>query len=149
MEKVQVGDTVKVAYIGTLSDGTQFDNSPEDEDLEITIGNHQVIPGLEQALIDMQVDEKKTVTIPADEAYGRYNEENILVINRNKLSQDIEPQVGLRLEAQNQDGDIIIVTIISMNDETITLDTNHLLAGHDLTFEITLREIIKKEKVPH
>jgi len=137
------GDTVKVHYTGTLDDGTTFDSSLEREPLEFTLGAGQVIPGFEEAVIGMQVGQSKTVTIPSEEAYGPYTEERVMVVERDQLPEDLEPEVGQRLQTQGADGRIIVVVVTEVTETTITVDANHPLAGKDLTFEIELVEIVK------
>ena len=135
------GDTVKVHYTGSLEDGTVFDTSLEREPLEFTLGQGQLIPGFEQAVIGMKIGESKTVTIPAEQAYGPYNNELISVIDRDNLAEGLDPEVGQQLQTQQPDGQTIIVTVIEVSETSITVDANHPLAGKDLTFEIELIEI--------
>jgi peptidylprolyl isomerase len=139
--QAKVGDTVKVHYTGSLEDGTVFDTSLEREPLEFTLGQGQLIQGFEQAVIGMKIGEYKTVTIPAEQAYGPYNNELISVIDRDNLSEGLDPEVGQQLQAQQPDGQTIIVTVIEVTETSITVDANHPLAGKDLTFEIELIEI--------
>ena len=143
MSKAQLGDTVKVMYIGSLDDGTVFDQSKEDAPIQFTLGQQQLIPGFELAVIDMEIGETKKVTIPAQEAYGEHQEESVVEVTRSRLPDNLEPQIGQRLEVQDKDGNPLIVTISNLTDSTVTLDANHPLAGKDLTFEITLTEIVK------
>ena len=134
-------DTVKVHYTGSLEDGTVFDTSLEREPLESTLGQGQLIPGFEQAVIGMKVGESKTVTIPAEQAYGQYNNELISIMDRDNLFEGLDPEVGQQLQAQQPDGQTIIVTVTEVSETSITVDANHPLAGKDLTFEIELIEI--------
>lgn len=134
-------DTVKVHYTGTLDDGTVFDTSVEREPLEFTLGEGMLIPGFEEAVKGMQVGQSKTVTIPAEEAYGPHLDDLILVIERNQLPEELDPEVGQILEATQEDGRIGVVTVTDVSETTITVDANHPLAGKDLTFEIELVEI--------
>ena len=135
------GNTVKVHYTGKLDDGTIFDTSVEREPLEFTIGAGQMIPGFEGAVRGMQVGQVKTVTIPAEEAYGPHNEDMVLVVERDKLPENMNPVVGQRLEKQQENGNMAVLVVIDFSDTTITLDANHHLAGKALTFEIELLEI--------
>jgi FKBP-type peptidyl-prolyl cis-trans isomerase 2 len=128
------GDTVKVHYTGTLSNGTTFDSSAGREPLEFTLGEGQVIPGFEDAVLGMAVGEEKTVTIPVDQAYGSYDEDLILVVPREMVPDEIAV-VGISLYQPRG-------TIISVDDEVVMIDQNHPLAGEDLTFTITLVEIL-------
>ncbi len=134
------GDTVKVHYTGKLEDGTVFDSSIEREPLQFTIGEGQLIPGFEQAVVGMSPGESKTVEIPADEAYP-YREEMVLVVDRDQLPEDLQPEVGQQLQMRQPDGQTILVKVIDVSELSVTLDANHPLAGKDLTFDIQLVEI--------
>ncbi len=135
------GDTVKVHYTGTLEDGTVFDTSLEREPLEFTLGAGKMIPGFEEAVKGMQIGQSKTVTIPADKAYGPHRDERILLIEREQLPEDLNPEVGQRLQMQQTVGPTIPVIVIEVTETAIVVDANHPLAGKDLTFEIELLEI--------
>lgn len=135
------GDVVQVDYTGKLADGTVFDSSVERGPLEFTLGAGQVIPGFEKAVLGMKVGEQKTVTIPADEAYGPYRDEQVVELPREKLPSDVTPEVGQQLVMRQPDGSEIVVVITELSDETVTIDANHPLAGKDLTFEIELVKI--------
>ena len=139
--QAKVGDTVQVDYTGKLADGTVFDSSAGRGPLEFTVGSGQVISGFEKAVLGMKVGEKKTVTIPADEAYGPRRDEQIVELPREKLPSDMTPEVGQQLVVRQSDGSEIIVVITEVSDETVTIDANHPLAGKDLTFEIELVKI--------
>ena len=135
------GDTVRVHYTGTLADGTVFDTSREREPLEFTVGSGNIIPGFEEATRDMQVGQVKTVTIPAEKAYGPHSDEMVMVVLRDQLPDDLNPAIGQQLQMQSPDGRIAAVVVSDVSETTITLDANHPLAGQDLTFEIELVEI--------
>ncbi|MFC1902386.1 peptidylprolyl isomerase [Chloroflexota bacterium] len=135
------GNTVKVHYTGKLDDGTIFDSSVEREPLEFTIGTGQIISGFEGTVRGMQVGQVKTITIPAEEAYGPHNEDMVFVVERDKLPENLNPVVGERLEKRLENGNTAVLVVIDFSDTTITLDANHPLAGKTLTFEIELLEI--------
>jgi peptidylprolyl isomerase len=142
MSQAKMGDTVKVHYTGTLDDGAVFDTSAEREPLEFTIGSGQVIPGFDIALIDMLPGESKVLTIPAEEAYGERSEELVAEIERERLPEGLELEIGQQLQLGLADGQEAVVMIVDLSDTTVTLDANHPLAGLDLTFEIELVEIV-------
>ncbi len=142
MSKVKEGDTIKVSYIGTLQDGTVFDQTEGDKYLEFTIGNQQRIPGFEQAVIDMEAGETKTVTIQPEDAYGEYSDEEIVEVTRSRLPDNVVPEIGQRLEAQNRHGEPVVVTIKDLTKNTVVFDANHPLAGKELTFEVFVKEIV-------
>jgi peptidylprolyl isomerase len=139
--RVKNGDIVKVHYTGTLEDGTVFDTSREREPLEFTLGEGSLIEGFEQAVIGMQVGQSKTVTIPAEKAYGPHRDELVFVLGRNQLPGDLDPKVGQQLQAKQPEGQTITGTIIDVSEMSITVNANHPLAGKDLTFEIELMDI--------
>jgi len=135
------GNTVKVHYTGRLEDGTVFDSSEGREPLEVTLGSGSVIPGFEKGLLGMKVDEKKTITIPAEEAYGLHREELTMQVPKTDFPDEITPEVGLQLDMEREDGQNIPVTIVNIENESVTLDANHPLAGKALIFDLTLVEV--------
>ncbi len=142
MVQVKAGDTVKVHYSGFLDDGTIFDSSLEREPFEFTLGQGMVIPGFENAVVGMDVGDTKTVNIPTDQAYGPYRDELLVAVERSEVPPDIEPDVGVELQIRTPEGTVTNVTITEMDENSITLDANHPLAGQDLIFEIKLVEIV-------
>lgn len=141
MTEVKSGDTVRIHYTGTLSDGTQFDSSAGRDPLQFTVGSGQVIPGFDVAVTGMTVGEKKTVTIPADQAYGPHDPRGLQVIPRENIPADIPLDLGNQLQVSTPTGQTMIVTVAKVTDEEVTLDANHRLAGQDLTFALELVEI--------
>ncbi len=141
MAEAKNGDRVQVHYTGRLDDGTVFDSSAGRETLPFTVGEGQVIPGFEQAVIGMTPGESKTVHIPADEAYGPRHPEMMLEVDRSEFPADMAPEIGQQLGVQQPDGQVVPVLIAAVNDHTVTLDANHPLAGEALTFDIQLVQI--------
>jgi len=138
MSQAKSGDTVRIHYTGTLADGTQFDSSKEREPLEFELGSGQVIAGFDKAVTGMAVGESKSVTIPPEDGYGQRNEEMVHEVPKTALPDDLEPVEGMGLQARGQDGHVFRLTVVSIGDETITVDANHPLAGRDLNFDIEL-----------
>lgn len=138
---VKQNDTVKVHYTGTLSNGQVFDTSEGKEPLEFTLGQGQLIPGFENGVIGMEVEESKTVNIPFGEAYGERVPELIQEVPKAQLPEEIKPEVGMQLMSQTPDGRQTPLVITEVKEETITVDANHPLAGQDLTFDITVVSI--------
>ncbi len=138
---IESGKTVKIHYKGTLEDGTVFDSSEGRDPLAFDIGAEQVIPGFEAAVVAMDTGETTTVTIPCGEAYGETRDEMVGQIPRASLPDDLEPEVGMMLQMDSPDG-AMPVQVVQVEDDTVTLDGNHPLAGKDLTFELTLVEIV-------
>jgi peptidylprolyl isomerase len=138
MAEVKAGDTVQLHYTGTLIDGTTFDSSDGRDPLQFEVGSGQIIPGLDVAIPGMKVGDKKVVKIEADDAYGQVNPDMRQAVPRDGIPADIPLEVGLQLQMQTPDGQAMPVTVIDVDEATVTLDANHPLAGKDLTFDIEL-----------
>jgi len=138
---IKVGDKIKLHYEGSFEDGSIFDSSLEKEPLKVTAGNGEVIKGFDDALIGMEVKQKKKVYINSDNAYGPIQKELIVEIARNKLPEDMNLAIGQQLQIPIEDGNNIVVTIKEISDENILLDGNHPLAGRNLIFNIEIIEI--------
>ena len=141
MSEAKQGDTVKVHYTGKLENGMVFDTSTEREPLQFTIGEGQIIRGFEDAVVGMNPGDSTTTTVPADSAYGPYREDLVMSVERSRLPEDMEPEVGQQLQGQQEDGEDIVFTVTETTAENVTLDANHPLAGQDLIFDIQLVEI--------
>jgi len=141
MTSAKAGDTVRIHYTGTLSDGTTFDSSEGRDPLEFTVGSGDIIPGLDKAMPGMQVGETKTVTVPCDEAYGPVNPEAMQTVERAQIPEHIPLDPGTALQVQDQTGRAMAVTVAEVTEEKVVLDANHPLAGKDLTFNVELVEI--------
>ncbi len=141
MSTVKEKDTVRVHYTGKLEDGQVFDSSLEREPLEITLGQGMLIPGFEKGLVDMKVNEKKTVNVPKEEAYGDVQKELFQEVSKENLPEEIKPEVGMGLMAKNPDGSERQLRVAEVKEDSIVVDANHPLAGKDLTFELEVVEI--------
>lgn len=139
---MKVGQRVRVHYTGTLDDGTVFDSSLERDPLEFRAGAGMMIPGFDRAVLEMELGEKKTVKIPAAQAYGEHNEDKVIRITRKNLQGTNDIPVGMQVMISGPDNTPLPGTIIDVDDEFVTVDFNHRLAGKDLTFEIELVEIL-------
>jgi peptidylprolyl isomerase len=138
MSQAKSGDTVKIHYTGTLDDGTQFDSSKDRDPLEFEVGSGQVIPGFDKAVEGMSVGDEKSVNIASDDAYGPHHAQMVQEVPKSALPQGLEPETGMGLQAQGQDGQPINLLVTEVNENSITVDANHPLAGKDLNFDIEL-----------
>jgi len=143
MSQSKFGDTVKVHYTGKLENGEVFDSSKDGQPLEFTIGKGDVTPGFEKGVIGIEVGRTKTITVPPEEAYGQRSEELIMDVEKTFLPEHTKPAIGQQLQIQQRDGDPINVTIADMNEDTVTLDANHPLAGKTLIFNMGVRLILR------
>lgn len=142
MSQVQANDKVRVHYTGKLEDGKVFDSSLEREPLEVQLGEGKLIPGFEAGLVDMAVNEKKTIQIPAAQAYGESNPDLVQEVPKGQLPPDIKPEVGMGLVSRTPEGREIQLVVADVKDDTIVVDANHPLAGKDLTFEVEVIDIL-------
>jgi FKBP-type peptidyl-prolyl cis-trans isomerase 2 len=142
MVQVKSGDKINVHYTGKLTDGTLFDSSVGREPLEFEVGSGMVIKGFDVGVTGMSVGEKKTVHIPAAEAYGDMDPNYLAVFNKAEIPSDIPYEVGMQLNMhQDGSGQVMPVVVVEVTDTTITLDANHPLAGKDLIFDLELVSI--------
>jgi len=141
MTQAKDGSTVQVNYTGKLKDGTVFDTSYDRAPIKFTLGKGQLIAGFEKAVVGMKAGDKKTVEIPAAEAYGQHEKNAVVEVERKVLPPNLDVQVGQRLELTQEDDSTVLVTVTAATDNTITLDANHPLAGKDLTFDIELMAV--------
>ena len=143
MSQVKENSTLKVNYTGKLSDGQIFDTSEGKEPIEFTLGEGRLIPGFEKGLIDMKLNEKKTITIVKEEAYGEVNQDLIQEVKKTELPQDMAPEVGMGLVSKSPDGREMNLMVVEVKEESIVIDGNHPLAGKDLIFDLEVVEITK------
>lgn len=137
-EKNQV---VQFHYTVRNSKDEVVDDSRGGEPLAILAGNGQILPKLEEALQEMQLNEKKSVFLAAADAYGEHSDDAIQVASRDNFPKDAKLEVGMEFMASMQDGQNMPFTISKIEGEQITVDFNHPLAGEDLTFDVELTEI--------
>jgi FKBP-type peptidyl-prolyl cis-trans isomerase SlyD len=137
-----VNDDVVVSLDYTLTvDGQVVDSTEGDEPLQFLQGHQNIIPGLERELTGMHVGESKTVSVPAVEAYGEIDPDNIVDVPRSEFPQEIPLETGIELEVKNADGEVLTATIADVDTESVKLDFNHPLAGKELTFNVTVVEL--------
>jgi len=143
MAEARMNDKVKVHYKGSLQDGTVFDSSEERQPLEFVIGHGTVIPGFEKGVIGMCEGDTKVISIEAEDAYGAYRDDLVGVIDRSRIPDDIDLEIGMVLQVRSPEGGVTNVTVSRITDTNVTLDLNHPLAGKELLFEVRLLEVLQ------
>lgn len=143
MEGIREGDRVQVHYTGKLQSGEVFDSSQGREPLDLTIGEGKIIPGFEQALLGMQTGDKKSFDLTPDQAFGERKDELVHVIQKEQIPSDIKLEVGMQLALEGQQKEPIPAQVVDISESTVTLDTNHPLAGKDINFEVDVVEITR------
>jgi peptidylprolyl isomerase len=141
MQKVEPGNFVKVTYKGTLEDGQVFDSNKGDSPLELEVGKGDVIKGFEEGLLGMARNETKTFTVEPENGYGVRDERLLRDFQRSELPDNFNPDKGQIISLQTAEGEKIPATVENTDDEKITIDLNHPLAGIPLTFEVEVHEI--------
>jgi FKBP-type peptidyl-prolyl cis-trans isomerase 2 len=144
MQQVQLNVKVTLSFTGKLENGTIFQTATESEPLIITIGNHDIPPTLEQALIGMSIGEQKLVRLEPDEGYGIRRKDLLQTLSKDTFKNRLDPQVGMVLSLRvEKDGQAhqVPATVVEANDNTIVVDYNHPLAGHNLLYDIKVLAI--------
>ncbi len=142
MAQVKAGDVIRVHYTGTLVSGEQFDSSAGREPLEFTVGAGQMIKGFDTAMPGMAIGEKKTINIPAADAYGEVNEDAIIQFPKEQVPTDMLLQTGMQLTLSDPNGNPVPVVVVEVQEAIVILDANHFLAGKELIFDVELVEIV-------
>jgi len=142
MAQAKEGDTVRVHYTVKLGDGTVVGSTTNHDPLQFTIGEGQILPSFEQAVVGMNPGESKTIEVPADRAFGPHLDEMVVRLDRSQLPANFDPHVGEEVHFRQWDGQIVTAIVIETTDLSITIDANHPLAGKDLTFDIQFVEVI-------
>ncbi len=144
-DMVQKGDRVRVLYVGRKEDGSIFDSTPQDKPIEFTVGNREILSGIDVAVEGMNVGERRIFTIMPDNAFGIRREDFTQVVPRTALPAEIEVSEGKIISVKTQKGFQFQAVISQYDQETVTLDLNHPLAGHTLTFEIQVLGKVKPQ----
>lgn len=136
------GRAVQVHYKGTFEDGTTFDSSYErGEPISFTVGAGEMIPGFDSAVSGMKTGETKNISLTPDQAYGDHNPEGIQVVNKEHFPEGFKFEQGVVIEGQVGSQPVRGV-INTIEDQTVTVDFNHPMAGKDLNFEIELVKVV-------
>lgn len=141
-DKVKKGDTIRVHYTGKLEDGQEFDSSLKRDPLQFEVGTGSMIKGFENAVLDLRPGDKKTVTIVPEEAYGERDENLLIKMPKKSVPEGVTPEVGMRLQIANKQGQAVPVVVTEVLDDSLRLDANHPLAGKTLVFDIEVVEIL-------
>tara|TARA_R110000824_G_scaffold57118_1_gene155640 strand:+ start:56 stop:490 length:435 start_codon:yes stop_codon:yes gene_type:complete len=144
MTKLEKGNKVKVHYVGTLKDGTEFDNSRKREQLlEFAIDDGNLLKGFNDTVRNLQVGESTEISLEAKDAYGEYIDEAVITVKKDDFPKDFKFEINGFIQGQDQMGRPVQGQIVKLEEESINIDLNHPLAGEDLNFDIELVEIVK------
>ena len=143
--KVGKDKVVLMHYTLKNDAGDVIDSSDGGDPLPFLQGHGNIIPGLESALEGSKVGDKLDVSIKPEEAYGERMKDAIQEIPSSALQGVDEVKVGMQLQSQDQDGNAFLVTVTKIEDDKITVDANHPLAGETLNFSVSIESIRKAE----
>ena len=139
---IKVEDNLVVTLDYTLMvEDEVMESTADGEPIQFIQGMGQIIPGLENALYGLQIGDKKTILIQPDDAYGEYDPESTEIVKKEEFSEEVPLDVGTFLDLSDDDGEVLSAQIIEEDEDTITLDFNHPLAGKALTFDITVTDL--------
>jgi peptidylprolyl isomerase len=147
MQQAKDGDKVKVHYHGRLRSGETFDSSQGRDPLEFTVGAGQMIKGFDEGVKGMQVGDKKTVEISADDAYGQREAGNLIEFPKDQFPPNMNPEAGMQLMLSNDQGQQFPVVVVEVKESSVVLDANHPLAGQDLIFDIEMMDIQSQSRI--
>jgi peptidylprolyl isomerase len=141
MAQAKTGNHVRVNFTGKLDDGTVFASTMNDEPIEFTLGENEVLPAIEEAVEGMEPGETKSVRITAEDAFGMRREDLVQEIPKASLPDDMDIEVGQQLWVDELDEEPIAVSVVDISDSTVTIDANHPLAGEDLIFDLEVVDV--------
>jgi len=139
---IKKGDIIKVEYEGKLEDGTIFDSTELNEGipLKFEVGAGQLIPGFDNAVVGKESGDEFDIMLHPTDAYGEIDPVLAQTISRDDFPEEIEPEPGMMLRVNAPNGAYSIAWIKDVDDEFVTIDMNHPLAGKILNFKIKILE---------
>tara|TARA_R110001583_G_scaffold37393_8_gene121869 strand:- start:331 stop:765 length:435 start_codon:yes stop_codon:yes gene_type:complete len=144
MTKLKTGDKVKVHYVGTIKEGQVFDSSRDkDQPIEFSIDDGKLLKGFNDAVKELEVGGKKTISLTSEEAYGKYIDEAVITVPKSEFPEGMKYELNGFIQGQDNEGRPVQGQVVKIEEGSINLDMNHPLAGEDLNFEIELVEVVK------
>lgn len=139
--KIEKNRVISIDYIMEDEDGQTLENTIESGPGEFLVGHSQLMPAIEEALVEKEMGDEVTVDLAPDQAFGEKREELIEKVDRSKFSKDMQFEVGHQFEVPGSDGHPEAIRVVDLNDSEVTFDRNHPLAGKSLKFSVTVREV--------
>ena len=141
MREARMGDRVKIHFTGKLPDGTVVESSREHRPIEFTIGDREVMSGLEDLVRGMRSGEVRRANLPPDRAHGKHRNDLLLAVERERFPSHVDPYTGQQLQMKRGERPATVVTVVATTGDMVLLDTNHPLAGKELMVEVELLDI--------
>ncbi len=139
-----------IEYTVKSAEGQMIDTSEGTEPLAFLCGFHNIVPGLENALMGKVVGDQLNVAISPDDAYGHYNEEFVKEVPLTAFQGVDKVEAGMQFHAESPNGPQLI-TVTKVENDMVTVDGNHPLAGIELHFDVTIKEVreASEEEIAH
>ncbi|MBS3750945.1 MAG: peptidylprolyl isomerase [Anaerolineales bacterium] len=149
-KEVQEDMVVSLDYT-LIVDDDEVESTQDGNPIQFIQGHGQIIPGLEEALSGMEVDSTKTIHVKSEDAYGESDPDARQKVKKEEFSEDVPLDVGTFLDLRDADDNVLSAQIVEKDEETVTLDFNHPLAGKDLVFEVTIADLrpATEEEIEH
>jgi len=139
--KIEKDKVISIDYIMEDEDGQTLENTIESGPGEFLVGHSQLMPAIEEALVEKEMGDEVTVDLAPEQAFGEKRTELIEKVDRSKFSKDMQFEIGHQFEVPGPDGHPEAIRVVDLNDSQITFDRNHPLAGKSLKFSVTVREV--------
>jgi peptidylprolyl isomerase len=149
MRTADIGDRVRIHFTGRLKDGTVVGCSLDEEPLEFTLGDREVLRGLEDLVVGMRAGERRSAVLPPDLAHGRHTNDKLLMVERERFPSHVDPYTGQKLKMRRAGKQATVVRVVATTADNVLLDTNHPLAGKDLEVEVELLDIIEEHSAAY
>lgn len=139
--KIDKTSFVTIDYLINLGEGETYPPDGQPEEISFCMGWGAMPPGLEEALMGMEVNNQKVINLSANQAYGELDQELLLEVPRSDFAADVELRPGLVFETENENGHPVFFIVQEVRPETVLIDFNHPLAGKDLEVSFTIRKV--------
>jgi peptidylprolyl isomerase len=144
MKNIKEGDTVQILCEAKLETGELCYKNDAENPIQIVVGDDNFFPVIEKALQEMTEGESRVLTLEAEDAFGPHMDDLIIKVPRSVFKQEVTLDVGSRIKIDAPTGKSFIGTIIALDEQTITLDLNHLLAGKRLVVKVTVISVAEQ-----
>jgi peptidylprolyl isomerase len=143
MKNIKEGDTVQLVYEAKLESGELCYTNDAQHPYELVVGEGKFFPRIEEALHAMTEGQTKVITLEAEDAFGPHIDELIIKVPKSVFTSEVTLEIGSKIKIDVPTGKSFIGTIIAMDEQTLTLDMNHLLAGKRLVVTVTVVSIVE------
>ena len=138
---VSEGTRVFVNFSLSLEDGSEIDSNFAGNAVDFVIGDGSLLPGFEHLLFGMCPGDRKIFTVKPEDAFGMPNDNNVQEMERGQFDDDVELEIGLIFSFADASGGELPGLVIEFDDEWVTVDFNHPLAGRTILFDVLVHRV--------